>query len=536
MARPSQHAVSSLCAWFRQICYEDVSGHDAGRSEKVVVFLTGSSMEALEALLGAREAGAVVCPINTRWSVEEMSRSVKLVNPVCIVTDEMCFQKCEALLDSLKEVEPQVLMSNGQTPEILAPSSHSLKDIVSDHSDADGHVFSSVCKDEDPAFLVFTSGTTSQSKGVLISNKSMRFQCKAKMIYCGYNKEDIYLHTAPWYHVGGLCSALAMVDAGAKHYFLPLFDAALAIEIIERQRISAFIAVPTMMAELMAAARQKSCSASSFDSVRTVLLGAGAVSDKMTAALHHYMRWANVYTAYGMTEACSSLTFSRLGASAPMQKNSDSMFYVGQPPRDIEIAVLPRNGVSGEVAIAGSGELVTRGPHLFLRYWNARDDVSSYFYDLKGSKWFKTGDLGRVSGGHVWLLGRVKDIVKTGGENVVAAEVERCLLDHPGIDSAAVVGIPDEKWGEMVAAALVCTAAFLATYPSNRHAGIFQKGDTIFDDISNYCKRKGLSSFKIPKLIIVLPKLPQNATGKVIKPMLKEVIVGGLQLQQASKL
>jgi acyl-activating enzyme 14 len=454
------------------------------------------------------------------------------------------------------------------------------------------------------AFLIFTSGTTGPPRAAVLSHAALHFQCNAKLRCCGYNKADIYLHTAQLFHVGGLCSALAMLLAGAQHVFLPIFRATDCLKAIEMYSVTSFIAVPTMISDLLAANdsgfRGSGGSAPvvveqdgrkeekmEFLSVQSVLVGAGGLSQQQNTRLHDLIPNATIYSAYGMTEGCSSLTFSTLAEHFILEtKNNNGGggdhsggVYVGCPPPGIELAILPASSttiipsppINNKMKISkeGYGEIITRGPHTMLGYWNDPEATFSAFLPplctentttvtttktTKNLKWMRTGDLGYLR--HttsasttnqqplLWLVGRAKDVIRSGGENVSAAEVERALQTHPAVDMAVVVGLPDQRLGERVAAVIVLNSGYTwqgskdtfsmdsSTVPGNTSST--NNNRTTSGTISavllqQHCRVvAGLAGFKVPRIFFLLDnegEMPRNATGKVVKAQLKEICI-----------
>jgi len=466
---------------------------------------------------------------------------------------------------------------------------------------------------EDASFIIFTSGTSGPPRAALLSHSALDFQCQTKISSCGFRSSDVYLHAAPLFHIGGLCSALAMVSAGATHVFMPTFSAHEAMRLMLMHRVTSIIAVPTMVSDLLAAAdinsnnNSENCCSSivhgdeerirRIDKVlrlhhlRYILIGAGGLSSGAVEDLARLAPNVTIDSAYGMTEGCSSLTFntlrippyeSPLPQPRPPAGVQQGAVYVGTPPRGLELGIFVNyedevdyDGlVTPVVASDGVGEVVTRGPHLMTRYYQeerstteptamafacSRDTPQKSKYFLP-SGWFRTGDLGALQDGHLWLVGRLKDTVKSGGENVAAAEVERVLLEHPGIAAAAVIGLPNERLGEVVAAAVVLRTGWARNgsrfqeigevlgavsgsdrarnmnmiaaeseplphgsrrnrpeYSMNNRAKHLDAGT-----LQRHCRNARLSGFKHPRVVVFVDSLPTNATGKVVKAKLKD--------------
>lgn len=304
-------------------------------------------------------------------------------------------------------------------------------------------------------------------------------------------------------------------------------------------------------------------------SMQTILLGAGATSLSLLDQLATVFPNATIYSAYGMTECCSSITFSVLRQPAFKSRrcrgvqltnppsntiirptdDSRGAIYAGVPAPGVEIGVLTSGvgeiepGTVSRINDEGWGEVVTRGLHVMIRYWADSESTGQAFL---ADGWLRTGDAGRIKAvlgksQVLYLMGRVKDVVKTGGENVAAAEVERSLMMHPGVALAAVVGLPHRRLGEIVSAAVVLRDGWQWTGPrlqislpsintgSKRstvnYSGQEQDPNSREIDLpllQAHCRQCGLAGFKVPRVIAVMDSLPLNATGKVKKPILKE--------------
>ncbi|TYI26525.1 hypothetical protein ES332_A05G119200v1 [Gossypium tomentosum] len=269
-------------------------------------------------------------------------------------------------------------------------------------------------------------GTTGRPKGVVISHTALIVQSLAKVAIVGYSEDDVYLHTAPLCHIGGLSSAMAMLMVGACHAFIPKFEATLALEAIEQHHVTSLIIVPAMMADLISSVRlkriQKGC-----DSVKKILNGGGGLSDNLIKDATRLFPRAKLLSAYGMTETCSSLTFTTLfepmleasGTSLQMLAVTNSSpvkargVCVGKPAPHVEIKIC----VDGSSNV---GRILTRGPHVMLRYWDQIPEKASNSVE---ETWLDTGDIGFIDDhGNLWLVGRTNGRIKSGGENIYPEE------------------------------------------------------------------------------------------------------------------
>ena len=533
----------------------------------VVVLAIESTDFFLESLLAVAAAGGISAPLNLRWSSTDAAAAIKLCQARLILLDaaNLHFQD---LVGSPSCICCQQAVLVGPQPTAGSVSST----YTSEHliQQCLGTQLPLKQSPDGAAIICFTSGTTGQPKGALISHTALHCQAMAKLMVVGYNRYDVYLHAAPLFHIGGLSSAIAVLMAGGTHVFMRRFNAAEALGIITQHQITSFIAVPAMMADLTAAAaaptlpgQVENLGPSQYPSVQRVLMGAGDMSSQQVTNMQASFPHATVHSAYGMTEACSSMTFKLLvspaGSQSPTRPHADPLpgsgVNVGAPPPGIDMAVLkssdethskivdeashgvaPTQGTKGvnavEMSSVREGELLTRGPHVLMRYWGQAVETSQAM--LPGG-WFRTGDIGRMDGdGTVWLKGRVRDIIRSGGESVLAVEVEQVLTQHPAVLAAAVFGVPHERFGEQVAAVLSLdrryswTGAILSV-PTETSV---PAQPVTLASVQDFCRRANLSPYKLPRLIVAqYEPLPLNASGKVMKPELKRALLQGVFAQ-----
>lgn len=350
---------------------------------------------------------------------------------------------------------------------------------------------------EERGIVFFTSGTTGGAKGVLLDWAAMDVQAAAKVAAVGYSAGSVYAHLAPDFHVGGASSALAVATVGGTHVFVHAAGllgggGARLFRALVNAAVDTLVVVPSVLRVLIDAADRKSV-----PGVRTVLYGGGNVAAALRREVAAVFPDARVVGAYGMTETASSMTFLNHGAlsdDSPLHRSA------GKPPPHVELRV----DAQGPHSV---GEVLTRGPHVMQRYVGRGAPPS-----LEDG-WFRTGDIGYVdeSSGCLFLVGRAKDMIKTGGENVFAREVEDVLLEHPTVNASAVVGVPHHILGEAVAAVVVPALGVVCDpldWP---------------DELDTWC-REHLSSFKRPRWIVPKTALPTNASGKVLKHIVRDLL------------
>ena len=343
------------------------------------------------------------------------------------------------------------------------------------------------------AMILYTSGTTSRPKGVVITHANVAAQITSLVEAWEWSADDRILLCLPLHHVHGIINVVSCaLWSGATCHMLPRFDAKAVWDSIADGSITLFMAVPTVYAKLITAWDAAS------PARRAELTWACArlrlmVSGSAALPVSTLQRWKEIsghtlLERYGMTEIGMALSNPLHGERVPGS--------VGTPLPNVEIQLV---GENGKPVLPGTpGEIEVRGPNVFAEYWGKPDATRDAFRD----GWFRTGDTAVVENGRYRILGRTNvDILKTGGHKVSALEIEEALREHPAVAECAVVGVPDAEWGERVAAAVV-----------------LNEGDVL--DLASFraWAKELLAVHKVPSRLLVLETLPRNAVGKVMKP------------------
>lgn len=350
-----------------------------------------------------------------------------------------------------------------------------------------------------PAAIFFTSGTTNRPKAVVLTNRNLYIQSATKHRILRLDSSSVYAHLAPLYHVGGFSSAHATTALGGTHVFMsPSLhpsekkDARAIFDRLCQTHCTTVVAVPATLRYLAeAVVRDKMTN----PSVTVVLYGGAPLPRTLRTDLKTIFPNARIIGAYGMTECASSITFldhSVLPHASPLHSSA------GWPPPHVELQVKLAEGSLDEY-----GEIWTRGPHVTPGYLGTKG--GNGFIGLESDGWLRTGDLGMLDPvtGALFVRGRKGDIIRCGGETVLAPEVETCLLAHKFVRDAAVVGLPHDVLGSVVAAAVELSLPRYAFSPA-------------LLKLKTTC-RLNLASYKRPKWIIPLKYLPRSSTGKVLK-------------------
>ena len=347
----------------------------------------------------------------------------------------------------------------------------------------------------DAALQLYTSGTTGKPKGAILTHANLSVQQEVVARAWAHGPSDVLVHALPLHHLHGLGIALLnLLGSGASARLLPHFDAERIWESLADATL--FMGVPTMYTKLFAAfdaADERTRRRWGENAGRLRLATSGSAALPVTVG----ERWRAISGAYplerfGMTEIGVGMSNPLGGPRKPGM--------VGLPLETVETRVIDEAGQDG-----ASGELWIRGPSVFAGYWRREEATASAFVAAAGGRWFKTGDtVTRDDGGYFKILGRTSvDILKSGGYKLSALEIEEVLREHETVAEVAVVGLPDETWGERVVACVVprtgqvCDEAVLRAFAKER-----------------------LASYKVPKEVLTMSELPRNAVGKVVKPEL----------------
>ncbi|KAL6857248.1 hypothetical protein ACP4OV_018630 [Aristida adscensionis] len=506
----------------------------AGLSERgvrpgdVVAVVALNSVEYIELFLAITHVGAIVAPLNYRWSFEEAAQALELVRPSVFVFDSGYSSWALRLSETNCCSSIGLYLLLGEPCSTSHTANFGSVDQIKRSARSVATSVEPVSAPGDVSLICFTSGTTGRPKGVAISHTSLIIQSLAKIAIVGYGEDDVYLHTAPLCHIGGISSCMAVVMAGGCHVLIPKFDAKSAFDAIREHRVTSFITVPAIMADLLSYARKENIS--DCGTVSKILNGGGGLSDDFMNGACQLFPHAAIFSAYGMTEACSSLTFMALNKPNTLEqpKNQRSSYYggvcVGKPAPHVEIQIGHDGGSNSS---SPTGNILTRGLHTMAGYW-VNNKVDSSGSVRNG--WLDTGDTGWMDeNGNLWLMGRQKGRIKSGGENVYPEEVEAVLSQHPGVARAVVIGIPDSRLGEKVIACVSIREGWRWVDAGAHHQG--EGREVSAHILKHHCRLKNLSRFKVPRVYYQwkLP-FPVTSTGKIRREELKSEILASLHL------
>ena len=496
--RECPHAIATVCGDRRRTYAEFVDrvARFAGALQDLGVvagdrvgMLSLNSDRYLEFLFGTLWAGSVVNPVNIRWSAAEIAYSLDDCDTRVLLVDDAFATLVPELRQRSTQLRTLIHVGDGPTPDGML-GYEALLASATEVADAGR-------EGRDLAAVLYTGGTTGQSKGVMLSHDNLACDALAALAAAPRASRTVALHVAPLFHVGGFCFVLQLAMRLSRHVLLPSFDAQRALDLIERESIGESFLVPTMIAKLLDDPRFAERNLSSLD---TLIYGAAPIDAALLEKALCLLPNTRFVQAYGQTEASPVVTmlpgaYHVLEGEAAAKRAS-----AGRPLATAEIRIVDESDV--EVKPGRVGEICVRGPTVMLGYWGKPEQTATALRD----GWLHSGDAGYLDAdGFLFVVDRIKDMIITGGENVYSNEVENALLQHPAIAMAAVVGLPDAVWGERVHAVVVC------------------RPDTTVGEaeLIAHC-RALIAGYKTPRSIDFRDELPLSAAGKILKYQLRK--------------
>jgi acyl-CoA synthetase (AMP-forming)/AMP-acid ligase II len=463
-----------------------------------VAIWCGNCAEWTVAALGLFAAGAVLVPVNTRFKGAEaavvLSRSGARV--LVTVTDFLgtdyvaMLEAAGTPLPALRTIVVAKGKASGSAlswQDLLAKATPTGRAEVERRSAALGP--------DDPSDILFTSGTTGVPKGVVMTHGRTLIVATDWVAMTGLRAGDVYLQVNPYFHMFGLkAGILASVASGATMLPEPVFDVDRVLARVAAEDVTVLPGPPTLYQSILDHPQRAEHDLSS---LRVAVTGSADIPVELIRRVDEELPFSNIVTGYGLTEAGTAC------ATSPDDDAEAVATTVGRPRPGFELRLV---GAAGDdVETGASGEVVLRGGSIMAGYL---DDPGETQKVLSADGWLRTGDLGELDeAGRLRIVGRVKDMFIVGGFNAYPAEIENALLRHPAVQQAAVIGIPDQRLGEVGMAFVVVS------------------GDVSGDDIIEW-SRNEMANYKVPRVVELVDALPLNATGKVLKDVLRDQAAG----------
>ncbi len=470
-----------------------LAGLNVARGERVA-WLGYNSHQLLEAYYGVVQMGAVLLPLNIRLTPHELTYILNNSETVTLFYNKDFAPLVESFKPETQTIRNFICIEDQYETLIQA--------VGADFTPpAD-------IKDDDLAELFYTSGTTANPKGVMMTHRNLYLHALQVIAGLGIRDHHTQLHTIPLFHVNGWGTPHTLTCMGARHIVVPKFDPLEVLQLVEREQVTHLAGVPTMIYALLNHPRIKDFRLSSLEFIN---IGGAASGPSLIREVEQTIG-CRAYSGYGLTETTPVLTISFLKEhlkDLPQEERWQRQAMTGYPFPGIEMSImdgddnhLPHDGLT-------PGEIVVRADNVMAGYWKLPEETARLIRD----GWFHTGDMAVVDReGYYLIVDRKKDIIISGGENISSIEVEKAIFSSPAVLECAVIAVPDEKWGEVPKAIVVLKAGQQMTE----------------EEMIAYCKTQ-LPGFKVPKSIEFRDELPKGGTGKILKKELREAYWKGFE-------
>lgn len=443
-----------------------LSRHGFGVGDRLAILLPNEP-EYIELVYACAWLGVIAVPLNTRLSVIEIDH---------ILTD----------------ASPQGLIRHSTLPVPTVPISWELV-LDEEPLDVRSDSYPEPIYDPDAILaLIYTSGTTGHPKGAVLTHANILANIDHSNYWIHYREGDVYLHAAPMFHIADFPTMFAAPAFGGCQVTIPKFNPRNFCETVERERVTHTVLVPTMINLLTQFPELEKYDLTSLE---VLAYGGSPMAPELIYRIRKLFPNLKLVQVYGLSET------GFLTGLQDHEHTEDRLKSCGRACPGIDVRVVDKSGK--EVEIGQTGELVARGANVMRGYWNNPEQTALAFRDGM----FRTGDVGyQGADGYFYILDRLKDMIVTGGENVYSGEVEAVMYQHPAVHEAAVFGIPDPQWGELVMACVV-----------------LKPGKALSaDDLIAHC-RQYLANYKIPRRVeFSESELPKGGSGKILKKILRE--------------
>ena len=466
------------------------------RADERVAILSFNSDRYLEYFYAVAWAGGIIVPLNLRLAPPEL---VYILNDVAVrmlVVDDAFKDTLSALLPHVESIEHVILAGESKLPsgvlrhEDLLSSAEPVPDA--------GH------GGDDVVGIFYTGGTTGLPKGVMLTHANLISNAMTSLLNIYEGEPWVYLHSAPMFHIADAQWMIGVTLQAGTHVFMPKFNPEEMLNAVETYKVTHCALVPTMVNMLLNVSNRDQHDVST---LRGMNYGGSPMAPALVARTRKAFPGCRLFQGYGQTETSPNVSMLTDKYHDPDGAYADKIGSVGQPMFTVEVKIV--DSADHELPVGEVGEIAVRGPNIMKGYWNQPEETA---HALRGG-WMHTGDLGYLDAdGFLYIVDRLKDMIVTGGENVYSAEVEAAIYQFPSVAVCAVIGIPDQQWGERVHAIVVPRA-----------------GESIDQEaLLQHCHQL-IAGFKCPRSVEIRQEpLPMSGAGKILKRELRAPYWDGL--------
>lgn len=461
-----------------------------------VAFLSLNCHRLLEAYYGVLEAGAVLLPLNIRLSADELAYILNDAAAKVLFLEKEFLELVDSFRRRVPSLDTFFLLDSRPNAPWLSPGNY--EDALASATPYRADVMD--FDENSLAELFYTSGTSAHPKGVMLSQRNIYLHALSVCLTFLTKGESVDLHTIPLFHANGWGTAHSVTLVGGTHVMLPRFTCGEVFRLIERERVDSLSLVPIMATALANSPERQKYDLSS---LQWISIGGAASSPTLVREVEQKLGCI-CYAGYGLTETAPVLSTAKPkpGEQFEGERRSAALAMTGYSIPGVELRVVDIN--DGDVARDGKavGEIIARSDGVMMGYWNQPAATAEV---MRGG-WFHTGDMATISQeGRILIVDRKKDIIVSGGENISSLEVEKVLLGHPQVYEAAVIPIPDEKWGEV-------PLGLIVTKPESTVTA---------SELLDFCRSR-IAHYKCPRSVEFRDSLPKTATGKILKRELRK--------------
>lgn len=456
-----------------------------GKGERVAVYLPNSP-EYLVTYFAIAEIGAIAVPFNIMFKRSEITYIVNNSRAkILVAAADQAAEHVQNIRDRLPTLEHLIVVGEHQLENAF-----SYQQLLSENDD---NLQMVDCAPDDVVTILYTSGTTGQPKGAMLTHANFYDNGELNGSYTLHiNDQDSFLTGTPFCHIFFVLTVLGPMFKGGAVVTMPRFFPDKALELISKYQVTHFAGVPTMYIYML---QTYKADPDKYDlsSWRFAQSAGAAMPAEYVKEIENCFK-VGFCECYGSTETSSTCTYGRLGHGKPGS--------IGLPADTWEVQIVDEGNQA--VDVGAVGEIIVKGPGVFKGYWDMPEATAAAFT----GEWFHTGDLGRADeDGYLYVVDRIKDMLICGGYNIYPREIEEVLYTHPAVLEAAVIGIPDAAKGEI-------PKAYITLKPNGER---MSEGDMIA-----FCKER-VAAYKVPRIVEFVEELPKNATGKILKRALKEL-------------
>lgn len=450
----------------------------------------------LEAYFAAAHLGLILVPLNFRLNRNELTMILDDSQSRVLIAQHHFADRVGGLADEVRDLEKIIWTQRPPDDKEGGADYESL--LEGREKTPPPHTG---VQEGDVAHLYYTSGTTGRPKGVMLTHRNVKSHALGTIAELHLTDSDHWFHVAPLFHLADAWATFAITWVGGKHVIIPTFDPLETLRMIEKERITLSNLIPTMLNMMVNQPEAGTCDVSS---LRVILSGGAPIAPEVVRRIIETFKCDYIQT-YGMTETSPYLTLSILKDHLKKLPWEEQLVFKASTGREfigVSLKVVDDQGKEVAKDNREVGEIIVKGDTVTPGYWNLPEETEKAF----DNGWLHTGDLAVINDEeYVTIVDRKKDMIITGGENVYSTEVENVLYMHPDILEAAVIGVPDEHWGEAVVACVVT-----------------KKGSEVSEgDIISFCKEHG-ARYKAPKQVVFMESLPRTGSGKIFKKGLRD--------------